>query len=178
MKFTSLAYRVPRKDIDTDLIIPAKYLKVTDKAGLKEGCFANLKVEPDFALNRPHLAGSRILVAGANFGCGSSREHAVWAIKQSGIDVIISSDFADIFTANAGKNNLLLITLSPDQTKELMQQDDNVEISVDLEKQVVTADNKIYSFKIDNFLKKKLLSGMGDLDYIEQFLPEIKARLN
>jgi 3-isopropylmalate/(R)-2-methylmalate dehydratase small subunit len=165
-RFSSRAIRIPRKDIDTDLIIPAKYLKVTDTSGLQEGCFAELKKDPDFPMNRAEFADATIILAGANFGCGSSREHAPWALTQSGIKAVISSEFADIFKGNAEKNGLLPIQLSSSDMKELFATDELSEITVDLEHQKVIAEEKEYSFDISKFSKIRFLQGLSDVDYL------------
>ena len=173
-KFTSKIIRVPRKDVDTDIIIPAKFLRVTDKAGLAEGCFFELKKDPNFPMNRPEFSGARVVVAGANFGCGSSREHAPWALKQSGIDAVISSEFADIFRGNAEKNGLLPIVLPEKVVEKILHfPDELAEISVDLKNQIVEFDGEKYHFKISTFAKKRLLKNLSDADFLSEFLPEI-----
>lgn len=173
--FTSRAIRIPRKDIDTDLIIPAKYLKVTDTSGLKEGCFAEFKKDPDFPMNRLEFADAKIVLAGANFGCGSSREHAPWALTQSGIKAVISSEFADIFKGNAEKNGLLPIQLSEVEVEELFATDDLSEMTVDLENQKLIAGEKEYFFNISKFSKIRFLEGLSDVDYLLKFANEIRS---
>ncbi len=172
--FSSRLIRIPRKDIDTDIIIPAKYLKVTDKAGLAEGCFYELKKDPEFPMNRLEFQGARIVLAGPNFGCGSSREHAPWALAQSGIQVVISSEFADIFRGNAEKNGLLPIQLPEKDVQELLETDECVEVMVDLPNQKVICKEKEYHFDISSFAKMRFLEGLSDIDYLSKFSEQIK----
>ena len=166
------------KDIDTDIIIPAEFLKTTSKKGLGKNVFYNLRKDRnDFPLDRPEFEGARIVVAGRNFGCGSSREHAPWALKDAGIDVVISSEFADIFKGNAEKNGVLPIVL-PEQTVEKLLHPNNEldELFIDLEKQVVIDSNaQEYSFEIAEFAKKRFLENMSDLDYLLQYAPDIRV---
>ena len=166
--FTSRIIRIPRKDIDTDIIVPGRFLKVTDKSGLQEACFFELKKDPNFPMNRPEFRGARVVVAGANFGCGSSREHAPWALKQSGIDAVIASQFADIFRGNAEKNGILPIMLPEEVVQKIL-----VEISVDLENQIVEFCGEQYDFLISQFAKKRLMENLSDAEYLANFLPEI-----
>ena len=174
-RFSSTAYHLPRKDIDTDLIIPARYLTVTTKEGLREGCFAELKKDPEFAFNDVTLQDSRILIAGPNFGCGSSREHAAWALKQSGVDVVIASDFADIFYGNAQKNGILPIILPQQCIYALLQQDTYATITVDLPAQkVIDAEGNEYAFEITEFAKRRLIEELSDLDYLAGFHDQIR----
>ena len=168
--FSSPIIALPQKNIDTDLIIPAEFLVTTSRKGLGPHIFANLKKEnPDF----PEISG-RILVAGRNFGCGSSREHAVWAIKDAGIDVIISSDFADIFAENAAKNQLLLITLNPLQVDNILKS--GSELTIDLPAQkVIDKYEHEYFFEISAFSKKRMLENFSDLDYLQTFAKKLAA---
>lgn len=167
--FSSPIIKLPLKDIDTDQIIPADFLKTTSKEGLGQFVFYNLrKQDPHF----PKFDGARILVAGKNFGCGSSREHAPWALKDAGVDVLIASEFADIFRGNAEKNGLLLITLPEEEVQHFFSLS---QLTVDLERQeVVEGDGSVHSFSISHFSKKKLLEGLSDLDYLLGFLSEIR----
>ncbi len=174
--FTSKAIRIPRKDIDTDLIIPAKYLKVTDKSGLAEGCFAEFKKDPDFAMNRPEFQDAAVVIAGPNFGCGSSREHAPWALTQSGIKAVISAEFADIFKGNAEKNGLLPIVLPTAVVDKLLAIEDELfEITIDLPNQTVSALGEDYHFDIKPFAKIRFLEGLSDADYLAKFSDKIRA---
>ncbi len=169
-RFTSNCTILPQKDIDTDLIIPAEFLTTTNKEGLGQNVFANLKkADPDF----PTLAG-RILVAGKNFGCGSSREHAVWALKQAGFDIVISSEFADIFRGNAEKNGLLPIQLDESIVQHLVQS--KSPLTIDLKQQKVIDDHDHeYHFDITQFSKKRLIENLSDLDYLLELAPQIKS---
>src|SRR6266542_5524476 len=145
--FTSTIVALPIQDIDTDQIIPARWLKVTDKSGLADGLFhawrynADGSPKPDFVLNRPDVQGAQILVAGNNFGCGSSREHAVWALQGYGFKAIISTYFADIFKGNALKNGLLPIQVDQEtyyQLVSLFEEDPETTVTVDLASQTLT----------------------------------------
>src|SRR3954466_631018 len=156
---TSHAVAIPSNDIDTDQIIPARYLKVTDKAGLGAALFADWRYsadgspKPDFVLNTPRATGAQILVAGDNFGCGSSREHAPWALTGFGFRAVISTSFADIFRNNALKNSLLPIVVNGDVHGELMNiiaRTPQAELMVDLETQTLTLPSgRAVSFPID-----------------------------
>ena len=159
--FSSKIIRLPQKDIDTDLIIPAEFLTTTTRDGLGENVFSNLrKSDPNF----PKLDG-RILVAGKNFGCGSSREHAVWALKQAGIDAIISSAFADIFRGNAEKNALLPIILDEKIIQNILENENF--LTVDLAAQKISTDSgQHFKFEISEFSKKRLLENISDLDFL------------
>jgi 3-isopropylmalate/(R)-2-methylmalate dehydratase small subunit len=182
---TSRVIPLPRDDVDTDQIIPAHYLKVTDKTGLAEGLFSSWRYlpdgtpDPDFALNDPVLTHARILLAGHNFGCGSSREHAPWALAGWGLQVVISTGFADIFQNNAMKNGLIPVLVSPDiQTRlfELTRHSPTAEITIDLENQVLTLpDGEEVYFPIDAFNKTCLLEGLDSLHYLLRHVPEIEA---
>jgi 3-isopropylmalate/(R)-2-methylmalate dehydratase small subunit len=173
--FTSRLIPLPAENVDTDQVVPARYLKVTDKAGLAEALFhdwrfaadGNLK-DPPFVIDRPEMAGRRILVAGANFGTGSSREHAPWALVVWGIRAIFSTAFADIFRSNALKNGLLPIvvdTVSHERLFELAATD--AEVTVDLEAQLVhlPGDEDI-PFEVDPFARVMLLAGTDELGYL------------
>ena len=165
-RFTSLALRVPRKDIDTDLIIPARYLRVTSRDGMAEGCFAELRKDPDFPMNLPENRHAAILVAGENFGCGSSREHAVWAMHAWGFRVVIAPSFADIFRGNAEKNGLLPVALAEDAVARLLQS--TQDITVDLQNQLVECGEESWTFEISAFSKRRLLENLSDLDMLRE----------
>lgn len=156
---------LPIKDIDTDMIMPAQFLKVTTKTGLGQHIFHNLKKDdPNF----PEFRGQSILVTGQNFGCGSSREHAPWGLKDAGIDVIIASDFADIFKGNAEKNGILCITLEEEIVQQFLRSGER--LGVDLEAQLVIDEaGTQYPFEIPSFSKKRLLENLSDLDYLIDF---------
>jgi 3-isopropylmalate/(R)-2-methylmalate dehydratase small subunit len=184
-KITSKIISVPVNDIDTDQIIPASYLKVTDKAGLAKGLFSNWRYlpdgspNPDFPLNHPDLAGASILLAGDNFGCGSSREHAPWALVGSGIRAVISTSFADIFRSNALKNGLLPVAVDPathQSLLDLVAEAPQAEISIDLSTQTISLPGgQRVSFPVDAFAKNCLLRGVDEMDYLRGFLPVIEA---
>src|SRR5215471_426051 len=170
---TGLAVPLDRDDVDTDQIIPKQFLKRIERTGYGDFLFndwrydAAGKPNPDFVLNALQYAGATILVAGKNFGCGSSREHAVWALRDYGFRVIIAPTFADIFTTNSAKNGLLLVTLHPDDVKELMLRAGlgNFKLTVDLEScAVFSEDNAFFSqFQIDPFTRTSLLQGLDEI---------------
>ncbi len=175
-KFTTLsgiAVPMPDHNIDTDRIIPARFLKTIKRTGLGANLFNDVRYrddgseDPDFILNRPAYRNSEILVAGDNFGCGSSREHAPWALKDFGISCVISTSFADIFFNNSAKNGLLLITVTPEQRDALLDdaaKGGNARVTVDLENQkIVRPDGEEISFEIDPFRKHCLLEGLDDI---------------
>jgi 3-isopropylmalate/(R)-2-methylmalate dehydratase small subunit len=176
---------LPRNNVDTDQIIPAVYLKVTDKAGLAQGLFASWRYgvdgapNPDFPLNRPEYQGAGILLAGDNFGCGSSREHAPWALAGWGIRAVISTSFADIFRNNALKNGLLPVEVSSETSQQLfslVQEDPTAQITIDLASQsIILPDGRPVRFPIDAFSKACLLQGVDQLGYLLQHLSEIEA---
>jgi 3-isopropylmalate/(R)-2-methylmalate dehydratase small subunit len=187
-QFTTLTSRViplPANNIDTDQIIPARFLKVTDKAGLGENLFADWRYHPDgspkqdFVLNLPEHQGAAILLAGDNFGCGSSREHAPWALAGWGIRVIISTSFADIFRNNALKNGLIPVVVSPAEHQalfDLVQEAPRAEWTVSLEStEVLLPTGKSLPFSIDPFARTCLLQGLDELGYIASFSQEIAA---
>ena len=178
-KFTVLHSRVvvlPVDNIDTDQIIPARYLKVTDKAGLGAALFADWRYDadgspkPDFVLNRPEVEGARILLAGDNFGCGSSREHAPWALAGFGFRAVVSTSFADIYRNNALKNGLLPVQIdryAHQAMVEVLRCRPNVEFTVDLASQMLTwPDWHEAHFPIDSFSKTCLLQGVDELGYL------------
>lgn len=173
---TSGLIPILNNDVDTDQIIPARYLKVTDKTGLAEGLFAgwrylpNGQVNPDFPLNQVVYQGSQFLLAGNNFGCGSSREHAPWALLEWGIRAVISTSFADIFQNNALKNGLLPVMVDPETHGALIHQaagETVVQVTIDLaEQQLFLPGGEVVSFPIDAFNKICLLEGIDSLGYL------------
>jgi 3-isopropylmalate/(R)-2-methylmalate dehydratase small subunit len=156
-----------RPDVDTDQIIPKQFLKRIERTGYGEFLFFDWAKDPAFELHRPEFRGASILLAGRNFGCGSSREHAAWALQDYGFDVVIAPSFGDIFRTNAGKNGLLAITLPEDELerlKESVDLDCGSELTVDLERQViVTPDGREVSFEIDTATRHRLLNGLDDI---------------
>jgi 3-isopropylmalate/(R)-2-methylmalate dehydratase small subunit len=176
---------LPGENIDTDQIIPARFLTTTESTGLGRHAFHDWRYLPDgapdpsFPLNAPAAAGARILVAGHNFGCGSSREHAVWALRDAGFDVVVSSQFADIFRGNALGNSLLPIEVSRRMLARLMEvatSTSMASLAVDLETQTVQLpDGDIVSFPIPPFARHCLLEGIGEMDFLLGATPEIAA---
>ncbi|MBI5879652.1 MAG: 3-isopropylmalate dehydratase small subunit [Chloroflexi bacterium] len=167
---TSKIVSVPNENIDTDQIIPARYLKVTDKAGLGEGLFADWRArDPGFILNQPRAQGAQILVAGDNFGCGSSREHAPWALQGAGFKAVISTSFADIFRNNSLKNGVLPIIVDEDtlhQLQSIAEEDPDAQVNVDLATQSITLpDGRKVGFPIDGFNRTMLLQGVDEIGY-------------
>ncbi len=185
--FSTLTSRVvplPVNDVDTDQIIPARFLKATDKVGMGDNLFADWRYnpdgspKPDFVLNMPESKGAQILLAGDNFGCGSSREHAPWALTGYGFRAVISTSFADIFRNNALKNGLLPIIVDEATHKmlfDLIEEVPNVQLTVDLETQTLSFDGGSVAFPIDSFNKTCLLNGVDELGYILGFEKEIAA---
>ena len=192
-KITSTAVPVNIENIDTDQIIPARFLKATNRDGFGKNLFRDWRYENDdekkprkeFALNDTRYAG-KILVAGKNFGCGSSREHAAWAIKDYGFDVVVSSFFADIFKNNALNNFCLPVTVSDDFLKEIFEaisRDVSIKITVDLESQTISLEGKGNTvlksvFEISQYKKTCLLNGYDDIDYLLNMKEEITAYEN
>ena len=177
-KMTSQVIPMWLSDVDTDMIIPAQYLTQTTIDGYGEHLFTRLKdADADFVFNQKRFQGAKILISGDNFGCGSSREHAVWAFQQAGIDVIIAPSFSDIFFNNAAKNGLLLITLDGvllEQWCEKVQLQD-FEITIDLQAQTVIANDVSYHFDYDPFRKECLRQGLDDMTYLLSKNKEITA---
>lgn len=167
---------LPINDIDTDQIIPARYLKTTDKEGLGKAAFYDWRYDasgtprPDFVLNKPEYQGASVLVAGNNFGCGSSREHAPWALLGTGLQAVVSTYFADIFRSNALKNGLLPIIVdaaTQQQLLSLAEEDPTTEVTIDLAAQTLTLpDGRAVSFPIDPFSKYCLLNGVDQLGFL------------
>lgn len=184
-KFTilkSTAIPLPVENIDTDQIIPARFLKATTREGFGENLFCDWRYDAfrnpvkDFVLNNPTYSG-KILAAGKNFGCGSSREHAAWAIYDFGFRVVISSFFADIFKNNALNNGLLPVVVSDSYLKKLfeaIQQNPKTEITVDLNKQVVNLNGEEESFEINLYKKTCMINGYDDIDYLLSLNNEIR----
>ena len=162
------------KNVDTDIIISAEHLKVTTRQGLGKFAFAKLRsADPDNVFDSPRAAGASILIAGDNFGCGSSREHAAWAIADMGIRVIIAPRFADIFSTNAFKNGILLVELSQEQVERLLVLAKETQIMVDLRNQTVTCGEDEFRFEYDAFRKTCLLEGLDEIGITEREKPAI-----
>ena len=184
-ELTGVAAPLPMINVDTDMIIPKQFLKTIKRTGLGANLFHEMRYDaegrenPDFVLNKPAYRGAQILVTGANFGCGSSREHAPWALMDFGIRCVIAPSFADIFFNNAFKNGILLITLPQSEIDKLMDDASrgaNARISVDLEKQEIRGpDGGVIHFEIDPFKKKCLLEGLDDIGLTLEKKPRIDA---
>jgi 3-isopropylmalate/(R)-2-methylmalate dehydratase small subunit len=174
------------ENVDTDQIVPARYLKVTDKAGLADALFrdwrfddAGQRRDPAFVLDRPGMAGRQVLLVGDNFGCGSSREHAPWALTAWGIRAIVSTSYADIFRNNSLKNGLLPIVVAPEvheRLRDLLARDPDAELTIDLaEEGILLPDGSTIDFTIDPFAKQMLLAGTDELGYLMAREDEIAA---
>ena len=191
-KLTSVAAPLPLINVDTDMIIPARFLKTIKRTGLGADLFSTLRFNEDgsdredFVLNQPAYKNAEILVTGENFGCGSSREHAPWALMDFGIKCVIAPSFADIFYNNSFKNGMLLIKLPPEDMTKLMDDAErgaNATVTVDLEAQEITGpDGGVIKFEIDAFKKHCLLNGLDDIgltlqkdDKIDDFEARQKA---
>ncbi len=169
-----------RSDVDTDLIIPAEYLTTTVKVGLGKYLFARLKeMDEYFPFNLEKYRDAQILVAGRNFGCGSSREHAAWALSDAGIRVVVSSMFADIFYNNALKNGILPLVVEEKIIDEIFEReavDGGYEMTVDLERQIlILADGRMVAFEIDPYRRECLMLGMDDMDYLAANFEKIET---
>src|SRR5262249_53055789 len=173
VKETGRVAVLDRPDVDTDQIIPKQFLKRIERTGYGDALFYDWRYEPDgspragFELDRPEFAGARVLLAGRNFGCGSSREHATWALQDYGIDVVIAPSFGDIFRTNAGKVGLLTIALPNEKGKAVVERggpDPRAELTVDLERRlIVTPDGREVPFELDEATRYRLLNGLDDI---------------
>ena len=184
--FRSKVVPLPAENVDTDQIVPARYLKVTDKNGLAEALFRDWRFEEDgslkeprFILDRPEMAGRRILLVGDNFGAGSSREHAAWALTAFGVRAILSTSYADIFRSNSLKNGVLPIVVDPPthaRLFELLADDPDAELTVDLAEQgILLPDGTTIDFDIDPFAKRMILAGTDELGYLLSKEPELET---
>ena len=184
--FTSRVVPIDAENVDTDQIVPARYLKVTDKAGLADALFRDWRFEedgslkdPPFILDRPGMAGRQILLVGDNFGSGSSREHAPWALTSWGVRAILSTGFADIFRSNSLKNGLLPIVVPPavhQRLRDLIEREPDAELTVDLaEEGMLLPDGSTIDFEIDPFAKRMMLAGTDELGYLLTKEVEISA---
>ncbi len=175
---TGTAAPLRRTNVDTDQIIPAEYLKRITRSGFEDGLFVAWRTnEPDFVLNRPEYAGASILVAGPDFGTGSSREHAVWALMDGGFRVVISSRFADIFRNNSTKAGLLTVLLPQPEVEALwtaIEADPTTEVTVDLQANEVRYAGHVVGFEIDEYTRWRLLEGLDDVGLTERHLAEIE----
>jgi 3-isopropylmalate/(R)-2-methylmalate dehydratase small subunit len=175
--FTSAIVPIRAENVDTDQIVPARYLKVTDKLGLAEALFRDYrfnedgtKKDPPFILDRPEMQGRKVLLVGDNFGTGSSREHAPWALRSWGIQAILSTSFADIFRSNALKNGVLPIVVDPAthaRLFEMVEADPDAELRVDLAEQgILLPDGTTLDFEVDQFSKMMLMAGTDEIGYV------------
>jgi 3-isopropylmalate/(R)-2-methylmalate dehydratase small subunit len=174
---SSIVTPLDKVNVDTDQIIPKQFLKLVQKSGFGKFLFFNWRydenenIKSDFVLNDSKYTGSKILVAGDNFGCGSSREHAVWALDDYGFSVIISTSFADIFFSNCFKNGILPISLESKMVEKLLRETNPIEVN--LENQIIRTSSEDISFKINSHKKKILLEGLDDIAQTFQFVDEI-----
>jgi 3-isopropylmalate/(R)-2-methylmalate dehydratase small subunit len=166
IKHTGSALPLRRSNVDTDQIIPAVYLKRITKSGFEDGLFAAWRNDPTFVLNQPQYKGATVLVAGPDFGTGSSREHAVWALQNYGFKVVLSSRFADIFRGNSQKMGLITVILSQDEIEKIWQIVDSkpeTQITVDLENKTVSYQGVTLNFSIDDYTRWRLMEGLDDI---------------
>ena len=165
-KFSGVAVPLKRSNVDTDQIIPAVYLKRITKTGFEDALFASWKADPDFVLNQPVFANGEVLIAGPDFGTGSSREHAVWALRDWGFKAVFSAKFADIFRGNSGKQGFITGVITEDETKalwDLIDVNPGVSATVDLPNQTLSLGEMTVSFEIDAYTKWRLMEGLDDI---------------
>jgi 3-isopropylmalate/(R)-2-methylmalate dehydratase small subunit len=163
---TGTAVPLRRSNVDTDQIIPAEYLKRITRHGFEDGLFSAWRKDPEFVLNRPEYAGATVLVAGPDFGTGSSREHAVWALQDYGFAVVVSSRFADIFRGNSGKGGLLTAQVPQDVVEalwEAIEADSTVPVTVDLAQRTISRGDLVASFDVDDYVRWRLMEGLDDV---------------
>ena len=164
--FEGIAAPLKRSNVDTDQIIPAVYLKRITKTGFEDGLFATWRQDPDFVLNQPSYLGAQVLIAGPDFGTGSSREHAVWALRDFGFKAVFSSKFADIFRGNSGKQGLIAGEISDQDTKRLWEEieaNPGASVTVDLPNQEIRLGDLVVGFEIDEYTKWRLMEGLDDI---------------
>ncbi len=175
---TGVAVPLRRSNVDTDQIIPAVYLKRVTRTGFEDGLFAAWRNDPDFVLNQPAYASGSILVAGPDFGTGSSREHAVWALQNYGFKVVIGSRFGDIFRGNSGKAGLVVASVDQDVVEalwEIAESEPGISFTVDLRHRTVEASDRVFAFQIDDYTRHRLLEGLDDIGLTLQHADEIAA---
>ena len=175
---TGVGVPLRRSNVDTDQIIPAVYLKRVTKTGFEDGLFAAWRNDPDFVLNQSAYAGGSVLVAGADFGTGSSREHAVWALRDYGFRVVLSTRFADIFRGNAGKQGLVAGQLSEDDISQLwkiLEEAPGTEVTVDLVERQVHAGDATFTFEMDDYTRWRLMEGLDDIGLTLRYADDIDA---
>ena len=166
VRHTGTAAPLRRSNVDTDQIIPAEYLKRISRNGFEDGLFAAWRKDPEFVLNRPEYEGVSILIAGPDFGTGSSREHAVWALQNYGFKVVISSRFADIFRGNSGKGGLLTALVDQSAVErlwELIEANPATPVTVDLEARTISAGDVVAEFDVDDYVRWRLMEGLDDI---------------
>ena len=166
IKHTGSAVPLRRSNVDTDQIIPAVYLKRVTRSGFEDGLFAAWRGDPEFVLNNPSYSDATVLVTGVDFGTGSSREHAVWALQNFGFKVVISNRFADIFRGNSLKGGLLTVILDQSDVEELwlaIEADPTTQISIDLESRSVSYNDIVLGFSIDDYTRWRLMEGLDDI---------------
>ncbi len=175
---TGTAVPLRRSNVDTDQIIPAVYLKRVTKSGFEDGLFAAWRSDPEFVLNKPAYKSATILVAGADFGTGSSREHAVWALQNYGFKAVISSRFADIFRGNSQKGGLLTVVLPEADVEKIwaaIESDPTTEVTVDLEAKNVRMGNDVFAFEIDDYTRWRLMEGLDDIGLTLKSIDDVSA---
>ncbi|MDQ7993548.1 MAG: 3-isopropylmalate dehydratase small subunit [Propionicimonas sp.] len=175
---TGVGVPLRRSNVDTDQIIPAVYLKRVTRTGFEDGLFSAWRADPGFVLNQPAYAVGSVLVAGPDFGTGSSREHAVWALQNYGFKVVIGSRFGDIFRSNSGKAGLVIATVEQDVVERLwaaLEATPGLELTVDLVGRTVTAGDAVYGFTIDDYTRHRLLEGLDDIGLTLRHVDEIEA---
>jgi 3-isopropylmalate/(R)-2-methylmalate dehydratase small subunit len=173
---TGTAVPLRRSNVDTDQIIPAEYLKRITRDGFEDGLFAQWRKDPDFVLNQPAYQDASILIAGPDFGTGSSREHAVWALQNYGFAVVISSRFADIFRGNSGKGGLLTAQIPQEDVErmwQIVEGNPSVPVTVDLEKRTISCGDVVVAFDVDDYVRWRLLEGLDDIGITMQHVDAI-----
>jgi 3-isopropylmalate/(R)-2-methylmalate dehydratase small subunit len=173
---TGTAVPLRRSNVDTDQIIPAEYLKRITRHGFEDGLFAAWRKDPEFVLNRPEYAGATILIAGPDFGTGSSREHAVWALQDYGFAVVISPRFADIFRGNSGKGGLLTAQVPQEVVEALwaeIEGDPATEVTVDLDRREIRAGDVVAAFDVDDYVRWRLMEGLDDIGITLQHADQV-----
>lgn len=178
IKHTGIGVPLRSSNVDTDQIIPAVYLKRVTKTGFDDALFANWRKDPEFILNQEPYNHGSVLVAGPDFGTGSSREHAVWALRDYGFKVVISARFADIFRGNSGKQGLVTAQVAQDDIEliwKVLEHEPGTEITVDLESKTVTAGALVVPFEIDDYVRWRLMEGLDDIGLTLQNLDAIEA---
>ena len=177
IKHTGIGVPLRVSNVDTDQIIPAVYLKRVTKTGFDDALFVNWRKNPEFVLNQEPYKNGSVLVAGPDFGTGSSREHAVWALKDYGFRVVISSRFADIFRGNSGKQGLVAAQVAQDDVEliwKALEREPGTEITVDLENKTVTVGALVVPFQIDDYVRWRLMEGLDDIGLTHQNIEAIK----